>query len=386
MTDAPDLAPTATARAVADPRDVAAIRAALEAARRPLIVAGGSGWSQQAADDLRAFAEASTLPVAVTFRRQDYMDNRSPSYAGDLAVGMNPALARRLAEADCLLILGSRFGDIPTGGYEIMDPAAPGKTLVHVHPDPDLPGAVFRADLAIAAPAPAVIAALNAGGSVTGDWRDWTGTARAQYEAWTTPRPSPGAVRMEAVVRHLSGTLPENAIVTNGAGNYAAWLHRYFTFKRFGTQLAPTSGSMGYGLPAAIAAKLEHPDRTVVCFAGDGCFQMTGNEVSTAVQHGANIVVIVANNGRYGTIRMHQEKTYPARVSGTDLVNPDFAALARAHGGHGATVTRQEDFAGAFDAAVAAGRPAIIELRLDPEALSTGMTLSEARAAGRARS
>jgi acetolactate synthase-1/2/3 large subunit len=384
--EVPDLPPMVQPVPGVDPDAVAALRAELALARHPLIVAGGPGWTAEAAADLRSFAEAANLPVAVTFRRQDYMDNRSSSYVGDLGVGMNPGLAERLRKADCLLILGSRFGDVPTGGYELVDPAMPDKTILHVHPDPDLPGTVFRADLAIAAPARAVLRALAAGEPPSGGWADWTAGARADFEAWQRPKDSPGDVKMEAVVRWLSESLPEDAIVTNGAGNYAAWVHRYFTFKRFGTQLAPTSGSMGYGLPAAIAAKLEHPDRTVVCFAGDGCFQMTGNEFSTAVQNGANVIVVVANNGRYGTIRMHQERTYPGRVSGTDLANPDFAALARAHGGHGEVVEKTADFADAFARAEASGRPAVIELRLDPEALATGFTLTQAREMGLRRS
>ncbi|MGI1664094.1 thiamine pyrophosphate-binding protein [Palleronia sp. KMU-117] len=384
--DVPDLAPTAPSAQGVDADALRAIRDRLGRARNPLIVAGGSGWTAQAAEDLRAFAEASGLPVAVTFRRQDHIDNRSASYVGDLGVGMNPKLAQRLQRADCLLILGSRFGDIPTQGYELMDPAAPGKTILHVHPDPDLPGTVFRSDVTLCVPAPVAIRALLDGGPVTGDWADWTAAARAEYQAWQVPKESPGAVRLEEVVRWLSDSLPEDAIVTNGAGNNAAWVHRYFTYKGYRSQLAPTSGSMGYGLPAAIAAKLEHPARTVVCFAGDGCFQMTGNEISTALQYGANVVVIVANNGRYGTIRMHQERTYPGRVSGTDLRNPDFAALARAHGGHGETVERTSDFPAAFARALASGTAAVIELRLDPEALATGFSLSEAREMGLRRS
>jgi acetolactate synthase-1/2/3 large subunit len=380
--DIPDLPPTAPSAQGVDADALAEVRARLSSSLHPLIVAGGPGWTVDAARDLRAFAEASRLPVAVTFRRQDYIDNRSPSYAGDLGVGMNPKLAQRLRKADCLLILGARFGDVPTQGYELIDPAAPGKTILHVHPDPDLPGAVFRSDVTLCAPAPGVIRALLDAGPLSGAWADWTAAARADHEAWQTPKDSPGDVKLEAVVRWLSETLPEDAIVTNGAGNYAAWVHRYFTYKGYRSQLAPTSGSMGYGLPAAVAAKLEHPGRTVVCVAGDGCFQMTGNEFSTALQYGANVVVIVANNGRYGTIRMHQERTYPGRVSGTDLRNPDFAALARAHGGHGETVARTADFPAAFDRACASGTAAVIELRLDPEALATGFSLSDARDMG----
>jgi len=363
--------------------EVAALAAALGRAERPLVVAGGSLWTKAAAADLARFAESWGLPVAVPFRRQDHLDNRHPCYAGDLGVGMNPALGRRLRAADCLLVLGARIGDTMTGGYTLIDPAAPGKTILHVYPDASELGRVYRPDLGIVAPAGEVVAAL-ADHPAPRRWDAWRAAARADYEAWQRPKDTPGTVQMERIVAWLSEHLPEDAVVTNGAGNYAAFLHRYFRFKRRGTQLAPTSGSMGYGFPAAIAAKLDDPRRTVVCLAGDGCFQMTLNEMSTAVQHGAAVVTVVANNGQYGTIRMHQERHYPGRVSGTALANPDFVALARAYGGHGETVARTEEFAGAFARAVAAGVPAVIELRLDPEALSTGMTLAETRAAGMA--
>ncbi len=365
---------------------VEAVEAALGQAERPLVVAGGALWTEAAARDLASFSAARGLPVAVTFRRQDYLDNRLAPYVGDLGVGMNPKLGARLKAADLLLVLGSRLGDTATNGYELLDPARPGPRLVHVHPDPDELGRVWRPDLAIAAPAPEMLAALARRNAAPGPWAGWAVEARAEYEAWQRPKETPGAVKMEEVVRWLSDNLAENAMLTNGAGNYAAFLHRYFRFKRFRTQVAPTSGSMGYGFPAAIAAKLAHPDREVVCLAGDGCFQMTLNELSTARQHGANVIVVVANNGRYGTIRMHQEKTYPGRVSGTDLANPDFAALARAYGGHGETVEAGAEFPAAFARARDAGLPAVIELRLDPEALSTNFTLSETRALGQSRS
>lgn len=354
----------------------------LAQARRPLVIAGGFAWSQQAAQDLATFAERFDLPVAVTFRRQDRIDNRHPHYAGDLGVGMNPRLAARMAAADCLLVLGARLGDIATGGYAHPDPAAPGCTILHVHPDPDETGRVFRPDLAVNAPATEVVHALAQRTPESHPARaQWREAARAEYEAWITPVQTPGEVKLEQVMTWLSDALPEDAIATNGAGNYAAWVHRYFRARSYPGQLAPTSGSMGYGFPAAISAKLEHPDRTVVCFAGDGCFQMTMNEFSTACQHGAAVIVILCNNGRYGTIRMHQEKTYPGRVSGTDLANPDYAALARAYGGHGETVLSTADFAAAFGRARDAGVPAIIELQLDPEALSPAMTLAATRRA-----
>ncbi len=354
------------------------ILARLAGAKKPLVVVGGSGWSQKTADDLAAFATKQGLPVAVTFRRQDYMDNRHPNYVGDLGVGMNPALGQRLKMADCVLVIGSRFGDIATGGYDLVSPADPDKTILHIHPDPDELGRVFRPEISVISEASTMIAAL-AGFDPVGDWAGWTAQARADYLAWKTPKETPGDVKMEQVVRWLSDHLNDDAIVTNGAGNYATWLHRYFTFKTYRNQLAPTSGSMGYGFPAAISAALEYPEKTVVCMAGDGCIQMTINEFSTAVQHGAKVIVVVANNGRYGTIRMHQEKQYPGRVSGTMLANPDYAALAVAYGGHGELVEKTADFAAAFMRAKASGKPAIIEMRMDEEALSTGQSLSEAR-------
>ncbi|MEX5730069.1 acetolactate synthase-1/2/3 large subunit [Rhodovulum iodosum] len=377
--DIPAPAPLAPAPSEAQ---LAAVTGALARAERPLVVVGGPHWSRSAAANLAGFAETFDLPVAATFRRQDYMDNRHGHYVGDLGVGMNPKLGARLKAADVVLALGTRLGDTATNGYALIDPGDPGKRIVHVHPDPDELGRVYRPDPGIALSAPAMLAALAAHPGHPGPWDGWTHEARAEYEAWSTPQETPGAVKLEQVVAWLSGHLPDDAILTNGAGNYAAFLHRYFRFKGFRSQVAPTSGSMGYGFPAAIAAKLEHPDRPVICLAGDGCFQMTLNEMSTAVQHGANVVVIVANNGRYGTIRMHQEKTYPGRVSGTDLVNPDYAMLARAYGAHGETVTDQAAFAPALERALEAGRPAVIELMLDPEALSTGLTLSQTRALG----
>ncbi len=361
------------------------IMARLSRAERPLVVVGGPHWSSQAEANLTWFAEAQGLPVAAGFRRQDFMDNRHRIYVGDLNVGINPRLAQRVREADALLVLGSRLGDIETQGYTLLDPAGHGKMLIHVHADADEIGRVYRPELAVTAQAPAMLAALAELGPCGTDWSDWSRDARTDYESWLEPQETPGDVKLEQVVTWLSHNLPETAILTNGAGNYAGWLHRYFRFKGYRTQLAPTSGSMGYGFPAAISASLAHPDRVVVCLAGDGCFQMTLNEMSTAMQHGAAPIVIVVNNGRYGTIRMHQEKHFPGRVSGTALANPDFAALARAYGAHGDTVERTEDFAEAFARARSSGRAAVIELRVDEDALSTGQTLSALRTVSRAQ-
>ncbi|HDR27801.1 thiamine pyrophosphate-binding protein [Rhodovulum sp.] len=382
--DVPDLPPSARLPPEPGAAQVAAVAEALAQAERPLVVVGGPHWSAQAAADLARFAGAFDLPVAVSFRRQGHLDNRHPCYVGDLGVGMNPRLGARLATADLVLALGTRLGDTATNGYTLLDPIRPGPRIVHVHADADELGRVWRPDPGIALPAPAMVAALARLNGQPGPWAAWRAVARAEYEAWTTPRQTPGAVRMEQVIAWLSAHLPEDAIVTNGAGNYAAFLHRYFAFKAHGTQLAPTSGSMGYGFPAAISAALEHPGRAVICLAGDGCFQMTLNEMSTAIQHGAKVVVIVANNGRYGTIRMHQERRFPGRVSGTDLANPDYPALARAYGDDGVAVTDQAAFPAAMARALAATVPFVVELQLDPEALATSQTLSEARAMGEA--
>lgn len=367
------------AQPVRQPVDAALAREALEtvlAHDKPMIIAGGPNWSVGAQRDLEALSTATGLPVALAFRRQDYMDNAHPNYIGDLSVGMNPKLGTRLAEADALLVLGSRLGDSPTRGYELIDPAVTDKTIVHVHPGPDELGSVYQPTLAIAARAPDFLSACNGINDLKVKDPSWTKAGRADLDAWQMPQETPGAVKMEQVTRWLSDHLDGRGILTNGAGNYAAFVHRYTRFRGYRSQVAPTSGSMGYGLPAAIAAKLEHPDRPVVCFAGDGCIQMTLNELSTAQQHGAGIIVIVCNNGRYGTIRMHQEKTYPGRVSGTDLYNPDYITLAKAYGGTGHLVEEQSQFPDAFKQAEQGGLH-IIELRLDPDMLSTTGSLSD---------
>jgi acetolactate synthase-1/2/3 large subunit len=356
--------------------DAQAIMEILHNASAPLVIAGGSDWSQTAAHDLAHFCEAFDLPVACAFRRQDFMDNRHPNYIGDLGVGMNPNLATRLKNADCLLVLGSRLGDSVTGGYTLLDPAQTGKTIVHIHPDPDELGRVYHADLSIVATGAQAVGVLaQTKMSLATPWAQWASDARAEYEAFQQPVETMGDVKLEQIVKHLTNALPEDAIVTNGAGNYATWLHRYFCFKQYGTQLAPTSGSMGYGFPAAIAASLEHPDKTIVAWLGDGEFQMTLNELSTAIQHQAKPIVIIVNNGRYGTIRMHQERSYPSRVSGTDLFNPDFAALARSYGGHGEKITDGADFAQAFERAQNADTLAVIELVTDPQVITPSLSL-----------
>ena len=342
--------------------------AAMNHAKNPLMLIGGPLWSAQAAADVARLAEQTGWPVATTFRCQDYIDNRHPNYIGDLGIGPNPALAERVAAADTLLVLGARLGEMTSGGYSLFQIPKPSQSLIHIHPNADELGRVYHADLAINCHSCDFL--TQAVAATRGQSVPTPETERAAYEHWQTPTATPGAVKMEQIISHLTQTLPDSAIITNGAGNYAAWLHRYYRYKSYRTQLAPTSGTMGYGLPAAISAKLMHPDRDVICLAGDGCFQMNGQEFGTAVQYGANIIVIIANNGVYGTIRMHQARQYPNRPSGTDMVNPDFAALARAYGAHGETVTQTEQFAAALARARAANKPAIIDLKTDPAAVS----------------
>jgi acetolactate synthase I/II/III large subunit len=362
--------------------DVARVREALAQAERPLAVVGGGGWSAEAAADLQAFAEASRLPVAASFRRQDYIDNTSASYAGALTVGHDEALARRLREADLLLVVGARLGDIPTRGYTTLEPPLTPQALVHIHADPNELGRVFRADVPIRSGSREFLAAVHAFGLVDGAARsEWVESANSEFLASLRHRRGPGKLDLGDVLEHLRAQMPDDAILTNGAGNYTVWCHRFYVFRRYGTQLAPCSGAMGYGIPAAIAAKVVHPEREVVCVSGDGDFMMSGHELAAAVQERLPIIVLLVNNAMYGTIRMHQERLFPGRVVGTDLVNPDFIALARAFGAYAELVTRSEDFPAAFARARAQERPSLIELQVDPEAISPRATISEIRAA-----
>jgi acetolactate synthase-1/2/3 large subunit len=357
----------------------------LWAAERPFVILGGPRWNEASVAGIRRFAERFDLPVGVSFRRQALFDHDHPNYAGDVGLGINPALVQSIKHADLLLLIGGRLSENPSQGYTLLDIPEPKQQLVHVYPDAAELGRVYRPALAINASPAAFVAALE---SVQPPhhaiaWSGETKAARAAYEAWSAPVKNPGPVQMAEIVTWLRRRLPDDAIIANGAGNYATWIHRFFRFRRYHTQLAPTSGTMGYGLPVAIAAKLKHPDRVVVCFAGDGDFQMTANEFQTAVQYNAAVIVVVVNNGIHGTIRMHQERAYPNRVIATDITGPDFAALAKAHGGHGETVATTADFAPAFDRAIASGKPALIEVKLDPEAITPAATMSEIRGKGR---
>ena len=369
--------------AAPDNAQIAAARAMLAGARRPLILVGGSRWDAAAYDALRAFAEANALPVACAFRHQDLFDNRHSNYAGDVGVGVNPQLAARIRDTDVLLVIGERLGEMTTSGYTLLTSPEPKQRLIHVHPGADELGRVYQPVLAIGATPGAFLTAMNRESALDIDsWRSQLAAMHAELLAWRAPRPVPGALDMWQVVSWLDERLPDDAIVTNGAGNYATWLHRLFRYRGFRTQLAPYSGSMGYGVPAAVAAKVVHPERMVVSWNGDGCFLMNGQELATAVQYDLAIVFVVVDNGMYGTIRMHQERHYPARVSGTELKNPDFAALARAYGALGETVLRTEEFAPAFERALASGKPALLHLKLDPQALTPNASLDALRAQG----
>ncbi|MFO1324272.1 MAG: thiamine pyrophosphate-binding protein [Burkholderiales bacterium] len=364
--------------------DVVRAHERLAGARAPLVVVGGSRWDATACSALADWAKANALPVAAAFRHQDLIDNRHANYVGDVGIGINPKLAARVRDADVLLVIGERLGEMTTSGYTLLAAPSPRQRLVHVHPSPDELGRVYQPDLAIAATPGAFIDALAALPPLARPaWAEITRAARADFDAWRAPRPVPGAVDLWQVVSWLDARLPDDAILTNGAGNYTVWLHRLYRYRGFRTQLAPYSGAMGYGVPAAVAAKAVHRDRMVVSWNGDGCFQMNGQELATAVQYGLAVVFVVIDNGMYGTIRMHQERNYPARVSGTDLVNPDFAALARAYGAHGETVAATDEFAPAFERALAAGRPALVHVKIDPQALTMGASLDAIRAQAR---
>ena len=379
--EVPDASAYAPAQAAPAPGDLDRLRSLLETARRPLAVVGGQPWSAAAGEALAAWCEASGIPVAAAWRCQDYVDNDAPCYAGHLGLGVDPSLQARLREADVLLVVGGRLGDIETAGYTGIVPPGLGRTLVHVHPDPDELGRVYEPALPIVASGPRFAEALGGLAPVDGSARRGDlEEAHAAYRRTLESRPLPGAVEMTGVMAALRERLAPDAIVTSGAGNFTVWAHRFYVFRRFRTQLAPLSGAMGYGLPAAVAAKLVHPDRDVVCIAGDGDFLMAAQELATARQAGAPVVVIVVDNGMYGTIRMHQERRFPGRVSGTDLENPDFATLARAFGGNGERVERTVDVPAALDRALAAGVPAVIHVPVDAEALTPRQTLSEIRA------
>ncbi len=375
--DVPDGAPVEVERVAPGGEELGRLRELLAAAERPLVIVGEGGWTAQTSVDVLAFCEANELPVACAFRCQDFVDNRSPSYVGVLGVAMDERLAARLRDADLVLAVGGRLGEVPTRRYTLLEPPRPRQTLVHVHPDPDEIGRVYEPELAIAATLPEVAAAIRGLQPVEPRWADWTRAARAEYEDTLRHEPMEGDVDLGEIQAFLRGRLPGDAVQTCGAGNFTVWAHRFAQFTQFGTQACPRSGSMGYGVAAAVAAKLVHPDRIVLCFTGDGDFVMSSPEFATAIQYGLPIVVLLVNNGMYATIRMHQERQFPGRVIGTDLENPDFVALAHSYGGFAERVARTEDFDAAFERALASGKPALLELPVDRERISPRVKLSD---------
>ncbi len=365
------------------------VRAMLAAAKRPLVLLGGGGWDAQACADLRAFAEANALPVACAFRFQDLLDNAHPNYVGDVGIGINPKLAARVREADVIVAIGPRLGEMTTSGYTLLESPVPRQQLIHIHADTEELGSVYQAALMINSGMPQACAMLAAMAPVdAGAWRAGVAEARAELLAYQEQPPifkdGQAPLDLWQVVQQIRAIAPADTIITNGAGNYATWAHRFYRYGGMRTQLAPTSGAMGYSVPSGVAAKIVAPERTVITFAGDGEYMMNGQELATAVQYKAGVVIIVFNNGMFGTIRMHQERSYPGRVSGTVLHNPDFAALARAYGAHGETVTETAQFGPALERALEHTRgkrlPAVIELRYDGDLITPGATLAAIRA------
>ncbi len=366
--------------------DLGELRRLLAAAERPMMLVGGGGWDDQACRSIAGFAKANDLPVCCSFRRQDIVDNRLPCFVGDLGTGASPALVARIKEADLLLAVGARIGEITSQSYSLLGIPDPGKVLVHVHPGAEELGRVFRPSLAIQSGMPEFAAAAAALPPVPAlRWSAWRAAVRSEYEAGLVPNAADSALDLGKVMVWLRDRLPDEAIVTSDAGNFSGWPNRFLQYRRPGRQLGPTSGAMGYGIPAAIAAKLVHPDRLVIGFCGDGGFMMTGQELATSMLEGVGPIVLVFNNAMYGTIRMHQERRFPGRVIGTALKNPDFAGLARAYGVFAASVAKTEEFAPAFEEAAARNSAAVIELKMDPEMITTRTTLSEIRREAEAR-
>jgi acetolactate synthase-1/2/3 large subunit len=374
--DAPAARPAHASVGAPDPAAIHEVATRLRAAQRPLLWVGGSTWTPTGWDTLRRFAESRELPVATSFRRKDCFDNRHACYAGDLGFGMNPKLAARVRDADLIVALGTRLGEITTAEYSLLAPPFPSQALVHVHPDPDELGHVYRPDVAIAARPEAVVAALESALPATPLASAWTRAARADYEAFVEPMRDDHALSLSRFFRELGRRAPDDAIYTNGAGNYALFLHRYVEHRRLGTQVAPTSGAMGYGVPAAIAAKLLHPSRTVIGVAGDGCFQMASQELATARQYDVGVKFLVVDNGSYGTIRMHQQRRFPDRPYATALRNPDFVALAQAYGLDAWRADTTADALASIDRWLGADGPALLHLLVSPEQIAPGRLLS----------
>ena len=381
LTDADPCEPVIIPEAAPAPGTIAALETELSNAHKPLIIAGGGGWSDEGAAALQRFAEANGIPVIVTFRSQDLIDNLSDVYAGDAGVGMFPQTRQLITGADLIIAVNIRFGEMVADAWSLLEVPNPGKRIVHAHASDAEIGKIYAAHVPVHL-GPNNFARAIENLTVKGDWAEWRKEARAGYLAYVDAPAQPGAVDMVAVMAHLREVLPDDVIITNGAGNFATWPGRFMRYGPKQRLVGPQSGSMGYGVPAAIAAKVNHPHRLVVCFAGDGDFQMNCQELGSARQARAQPVILIVNNGTYGTIRMHQEKTYPERVSGTEIENPDFVMLARAYGFYGERVEATADFAAAFERACASETGAVLDLNVSAESLSPRQTLSQMRAAG----
>lgn len=383
MTSVGDADHYKTVRPGVDPDEMSSLQDLLGQAQRPLMIVGGGGWNQKACDDIVTYAEANNLPTAASFRCQDLFDNNHPNYVGELGTSVSNALAKQVEDADLLLVVGARLGEMTTKGYTIVQVPRPKQKIAHIYPDPDEIGRVYQADLAIAAGVDKFAASARKSTAVASPaWGDWAAAGRKAYLDNLKPSlDHPGAVDMWAIMQEIAAKAPD-AVITSDAGNFAGWPQRFWQYSRFRTQVAPTNGSMGYGVPSAIGARLVSPDHPVIGFAGDGGFMMAAQEFATAAQYGVDPIIIVVNNSMYGTIRAHQERNYPERVVATALTNPDFVKWAESFGAYGAVVEKTEDFAAAFDGALKAGRISLIEIKLDQQVISTNATLNQLREAG----
>ena len=352
--------------------------ALLRAAKAPVVIVGGSRWNAESVNKVQRWANSNKIPVTASFRRQHLFDNLDAAYIGDLGIGANPELLGLIEKSDLVILLGGRLSEIPSQSFTLLDVPQPKQQLVHIHPGPEDLGRVYQPTMAINASPGAFLEAISVA-TKTKD-SDYLPNAHDSYLKWSIPSPGDqGQINMGGLVHKLCDELSDDAIITNGAGNYASWIHRYYRFRSFQSQFAPNSGSMGYGLPAAIGAKLRFPERQVVCFAGDGCLQMTIQELGTAKQYGVNIIVIVVDNGMCGTIRMHQERSFPYRVSSTELINPDFAQIAEAYGFFSGTAETDDQFNALFQAALEEAKPCLIHLKTNPEEITPTMTISQLR-------
>jgi acetolactate synthase-1/2/3 large subunit len=381
MSDVNDAAPATNIEAAPSASQMAEVQKLLQQANRPLVIVGNLGWTPKTAAEFRAFVERNDLPVVAGFRSQDVLDNRCEQYIGDISLGCSRPLMKHVKTSDLLLVVGDRLGDVTTNHYSLFDVPTLSQVLIHVFPGPEELGRVFVPTLGIPAHSSRFVEALAELKPLdSSGWTTWRAEMREAYLDYRAPRTDVQSFDLAKVITHLSDTLPDDAVITNGAGNYTIWLHRYYSYRQLGTQIAPKSGSMGYGLPAAIAAQLRYPERKVVCLAGDGCFMMASQEFATAIQQHLPIIIVIVNNAMYGSIRMHQELNFPNRPSGTDLFNPDFAALARCYGAFGEAIDRHEDFPDAFARALEAGKPAIIELRVNRMQITPDRVLSNKEA------